>query len=230
MDIEGNFLYKEFLRVLKQNQPKYFFVENVRGMITAGDGWFFENQLQGFKGHGYTVKYALLKADDYGVAQSRQRVFIVGIRSDIAKEFEYEFLPPTHGPGRENKSLVLSDVIGDMPLWPSGEFLEKEFHGHYLTRNRKRPWNKPSYTLVANAAHVTLHPEGEPMVFVEKDKWALQGDFNRRLSWREAARIQGLPDHIAPKGNLAAKYRVVGNAVPPAFGKTLLTPIVQYEA
>lgn len=227
--IEGNFLYREFLRVLEQIQPKYFFVENVRGMVTAGGGWFFNDQIEGFRRHGYRLICKILNSADFGVAQSRERVFIVGIRADIAKNFEYRFLPATHGSGTDKPGRFLKDVIGDMPLWPEGEFLEREFHGHYLTRNRKRPWEKPSYTVVANAAHVPLHPEGEPMVYVEKDRWALQGDFNRRISWRESARIQGLPDHISPEGSLAAKYRVIGNAVPPAFGNILMLPVIQYE-
>ena len=43
--IKGNFLYLEFLRVLEQSNPKYFFVENVRGMVSAKEGWFFQQQL-----------------------------------------------------------------------------------------------------------------------------------------------------------------------------------------
>jgi DNA (cytosine-5)-methyltransferase 1 len=230
LKIEGNFLYREFLRILDANRPKYFFVENVRGMMTAGEGWFFRDQINGFEEHGYKVKHKVLNATDYGVAQSRNRVFIVGVREDIAKEFEYQFLPPTHGMDSGEEKLVLKNVIKDMPEWPEGEFLERKFHGHYLTRNRKRSWDQPSYTVVANAAHVPLHPGGEPMAFVEKDKWKLQGDFNRRISWREAARIQGLPDHINPGGNLEGMYRVIGNAVPPRFGEVLLEPIVAYEA
>jgi DNA (cytosine-5)-methyltransferase 1 len=49
------------------------------------------------------------------------------------------------------------------------------------------------------------------------------------LSWRECARIQGLPDRIEPSGSLLDKYRVVGNAVPPRLGEILLKPIVEYE-
>ncbi len=67
------------------------------------------------------------------------------------------------------------------------------------------------------------------MTFVEKDKWQLNGDDNRRLSWRECARLQGLPDRIAPSGSLLDCYRVVGNAVPPPFGKALLTPVIRHE-
>jgi DNA (cytosine-5)-methyltransferase 1 len=67
------------------------------------------------------------------------------------------------------------------------------------------------------------------MVFLDKDRWGLQGSFNRRLSWRECALIQGLPNTIEPGGGLEDKYRVVGNAVPPKFGEMLLKPIVEYE-
>lgn len=227
--IKGNFLYLEFLRVLAQSRPKYFFVENVRGMLSAQQGWFFEQQLQGFRDAGYTVHHKLLYAPDYGLPQSRQRVFLVGIRNDIARDFTYQFLTPTHGPGREHPYRTLRDAIGDMPLWPTGEFFDQKFHGHYLTRNRKRGWDEQSFTIIANASHVPLHPQGSPMTFVEKDKWQLNGDDNRRLSWRECARLQGLPDRIAPSGSLLDCYRVVGNAVPPPFGKALLTPVIRHE-
>jgi len=230
LSISGNFLYREYLRALRQVLPKYFFVENVRGMVSAHDGWFFKEQIRGFEDLGYTVYHKLLSAQDYGVPQSRQRVFIVGVRDDVSRDFNYEYAEPTHRNGSECSFRTLREAIGDMPLWPTGDFLERAYHGHYLTRNRKRGWDQPSYTVVANASHVPLHPEGEPMVFVEKDKWALCGDFNRRLSWRECARIQGLPDHINPGGELEDKYRVVGNAVPPAFGRILLEPVVQHEA
>lgn len=227
--IKGNFLYLEFLRVLEQSNPKYFFVENVRGMVSAKDGWFFRQQLEGFKQSGYTVHHDLLYAPDYGLPQSRQRVFLVGVRNDIAQEFKYTFLPPTHGPTTTCPYTTLRDAIGDMPIWPEGEFLEQCFHGHYLTRNRKRGWDQQSYTIVANADHVPLHPQGEPMSFVKKDVWQLNGDFNRRLSWRECARLQGLPDNISPSGSLSDCYRVIGNAVPPPFGKALLMPVINFE-
>ncbi|MGL4208516.1 MAG: DNA cytosine methyltransferase, partial [Candidatus Adiutrix sp.] len=227
--IEGNFLFKEFLRVLKQTQPKYFFVENVRGMLTAKNGWFFEQQLSGFKEHGYVVAHQCLHGQNFGLPQTRQRVFIVGTREDIAKNFKYTFPTPTHGPETQVNYKTLRETIGGLPLWPEGEFFQRNFHGHYLTRNRKRGWDDLSYTIVANASHVPLHPEGLPMTYISTDNWALQGDFNRRLSWRECALIQGLPLKIEPQGRLEDLYTVVGNAVPPPFGEALLKPIVRHE-
>ena len=225
----GNFLYLEFIRALKQVKPKYFFVENVSGMISAKDGWFFEQQLQGFRDLGFTPLVKALRAQDFGAAQDRRRIFIVGIRNDIYEKFQYEFPVPQFGPSTNQPYRTMRDVIGDMDPWPEGEFSTLPFHGHYLTRNRKRQWNQTSYTIVASAAHVPLHPSGDPMVYVSKDNWALQGQVNRRLSWKECLRLQGLPVHMEADGSLEDKYKIVGNAVPPVFAKAIIEPIVKYE-
>lgn len=221
----GNYLYREFLRALRQVRPKFLFVENVKGMLTAEQGWFFRRQLQGFRRHGYRVTYKLLHATDYGVAQERRRVFIVGVREDV-HEFEYHFPAPTHGPETNTPFAVLRDVIGSLPPAPDDDYCRKDFHGHYLTRPRKRGWDEPSYTIVAHAGHVPLHPEGNLMKRLGKDRYALQGRVNRRLSWRECAAIQALPAFIQIEGGVFAKYRVVGNAVPPPFGRALLAPVI----
>ncbi len=277
-EVKGNFLYKEFLRVLKQVQPRYLFVENVRGMLSADDGWFFQDQIRSFKELGYKITFAQMDASRYGVAQNRERVFIVGVRRDI--KFKYQFVKPTHADFylrerarniartlelqvegkkasacrkrvykgsckwtglalRSFEEELEQGVIGSEPqtlekaimgkTWSDDDYCDTSFHGHYLTRNRKRSWKEPSFTIVAHAHHVPLHPGGSPMVSVGVDEWALQGEFNRRLSWRECAAIQGLPETTIPSGSLDRKYKVIGNAVPPAFGKMLLTPIVEYE-
>lgn len=225
---DGNFLYREFLRALKQVSPRYLFVENVRGMKSADEGWFLERQIHAFRRAGYRVKHQLLNSADYGVAQARQRLFLVGVRSDV-KRFKYEFPAPTHGVDGGPPRRALQDVIAGMAEWPEGEYCDVAFHGHYLTRQRKRGWDEQSYTIVANSHHVPLHPMGEKMRYLCKDTWELVGDQNRRLSWKECRRIQGLPDHLDPGGNLDQKYRVVGNAVPPAFGEQLLRPVAAFE-
>jgi DNA (cytosine-5)-methyltransferase 1 len=224
-DNDTNFLYWQFLRVLEQVRPRFAFIENVGGMTSAEQGYFLEDQLFHFRRLHYDAKIARLRATDYGSAQMRERVFIVLTSYDM-RPFEYEFPEPTHGPGRTHEAKVLRDIIWGMDEWPVGEFGTDDFHGHYLTRNRKRGWHEQSYTIVANEDHVPLHPIGEPMRKVGKDAWELQGDRNRRLSWVECARIQDLPDNIYPTGNLEHKYRVIGNAVPPVFGRALLSPIV----
>jgi DNA (cytosine-5)-methyltransferase 1 len=227
--IAGNFLYREFIRALKQVKPKYFFVENVGGMVSAKNGWFFQQQLDGFDDAGYEVQHKALEAASYGVPQTRRRIFIVGVKKDIAKEFRYQFLAPTHNVALKPPCPCMADVLHGLPEWPEGEFCTAPFHGHYLTRNRKRPWNTQSFTIVAHQGHVPLYPGGEPMRKTGKDSWILQGDLNRRLSWKECLFLQGLPPHLSMDVPLPCKYRVIGNAVPPAFGKALLTPVVEFE-
>jgi DNA (cytosine-5)-methyltransferase 1 len=229
LDVKGNFLYEDFLRALDQVRPKYFFVENVHGMVSAINGYFFQQQLDGFENRGYTPKYKLLKATDYGAPQERKRIFIVGTRNDVAKQFNYEFPKPTHGPNTKQPYLTMRDVLSDLDPWPKGEYSTEKFHGHYLTRNRKRKWSDPSFTIVAHHAHVPLHPMGKPMRRLGEDSWALQGKSNRRLSWKECRILQCLPDSLNPDIDLIHKYMVVGNAVPPVFAKALLLPVIEYE-
>ena len=59
------------------------------------------------------------------------------------------------------------------------------------------------------------------MSFVQKDTWRLNGEFNRRLSWRECLRIQGLPERMNAGETLLDKYRVIGNSVPPRLAQRL---------
>lgn len=223
----GNYLYREFLRALRQVQPSFLFVENVRGMLTAANGWFLERQLAGFRRHGFKVKLKTLFATDYGVAQVRQRVFIVGVHRDM-RDFDYEFPAPSHGPGREHPWRTLRDALTGLAKQPDDGYCQKAFHGHYLTRNRKRDWDSPSYTIVAHYSHIPLHPDGQAMVHTGKDRYALRGKVNRRLTWRECAAIQELPRAIQVPGGLEAKFRVVGNAVPPPLAKALIQPVVSF--
>jgi DNA (cytosine-5)-methyltransferase 1 len=223
-----NFLFREFLRAVEQVKPKYIFVENVPGMATAKNGWFFQEQKRGFEELGFTVTPKLIDTSMYGVPQTRKRIFIVGVNKRI-KDFAYVFPKPTRGQGTKQDLMTLRHIISGMDYWPDGEFYDYRFHGHYLTRNRKRSWDEPSYTIVADAHHIPLHPMGKPMKYVKKDTWKLQGDENRRLSWRECAKIQGLPASAIPSGDLFDKYRVIGNSVPPAVSKAILKPVVDFE-
>jgi DNA (cytosine-5)-methyltransferase 1 len=221
-----NFLFLEFVRMIPQVRPKFVFIENVRGLKSSADGWFFDAQKEALEEAGYSVFADRLNAINYGLAQSRERIFIVGVRNDV--NYEYCFPQKTHGQGHEHPYQTLRDTIGAMPLWPSDEVEDIRFHGHYLTRNRKRPWDKYSYTIVADSHHVPLHPAGEPMRFVGKDHWELQGEINRRLSWRECGVLQSFPMDFEPEGHLSAKYAQIGNAVPPRMAELIVAPVVKF--
>ena len=215
-DRKINRLYLEFARALGAIAPKAFIVENVSGMVRKNFAHLLEDQFKVFREAGYRVKAQVLNAADYGVAQERKRIFIVGVREDLG--VEYVFPNPTHGEGRAHIHRSIQDTIGDMPHWPEGEFYAREFHWYYLSRNRRQEWGQPSKTIVANPRHMPLHPLSPPLKKLEHNVWRFETDAPaRRFSYREAARLQGFargftfPDH----GSLDMRYKVVGNAVPP---------------
>jgi DNA (cytosine-5)-methyltransferase 1 len=213
-----NFLYREFDRALRAIRPKAFIVENVSGMKRADFRHLLNNQVRRFRLAGYLVNFQLLDARDYGVPQERKRVFIVGIRSDIG--VRYEFPKPTHSAdGSVGRPFVsIRDAIGDLPLWPEGEYNSEPFHWYYLSRNRYRDWDDCAPTVVARSRHVSLHPVSPKLRRIHTDKWEFETNLPaRRLSFRECARLQGFPRNLnfPDTGSLTEKYKVVGNAVPP---------------
>lgn len=213
-----NTLYLEFARALNQIRPKAFIVENVSGMVRKNFEHLLRDQFKVFTEAGYTVKYQVLNAADYGVAQQRKRIFIVGIRNDLG--VEYNFPEPTHGEGRAQPYTTIRQVIGDLPEWPVGEFYDLDFHWYYLSRNRRQGWEDTSKTIVANPRHMPLHPMSPALKKLEHNVWQFETDAPaRRFSYREAARLQGFAtDFEFPDtefGSLNMRYKVAGNAVPP---------------
>jgi DNA (cytosine-5)-methyltransferase 1 len=213
-----NKLYLEFARALNAIKPKAFIVENVSGMVRANYEHLLKDQVKIFRQAGYKVATSVLNAADFGVPQERKRIFIVGIRRDIG--IQYKFPKPTHGMGLEAPHVSIRDAISDMPEWPAGEFYEREFHWYYMSRDRRRGWDEPSKTIVANPRHMPLHPMSPVLEKLEHNVWRFATEGRaRRFSFREAARLQGFAKHMAfpetDRASLLMKYTVVGNAVPP---------------
>jgi DNA (cytosine-5)-methyltransferase 1 len=211
-----NYLYREFDRVLRLIKPKAFIVENVSGMKRSNYSHLLKNQLIRFRTAGYRVKFSELNSEEFGVPQSRKRVFFVGIRSDI--KVEYNFPTPTHG-GLNNPLVTIGDALKDMPDWPEGEYYNLDFHWYYMSRNRRNDWSQTSKTIVANPRHMPLHPISPELKKKCHNVWEFtSNDRARRFSYREAAKLQGFSNLDFPdseKGSLEMRYKVVGNAVPP---------------
>ena len=98
-----------------------------------------------------------------------------------------------------------------------------------MSRNRVRSWDQPSFTIQAGGRHAPLHPQAPKMVKVGKDLQAFEPGFEdlyRRLTVREAARIQTFPDSFKfLYKNVIDGYKMIGNAVPVEFGKVLAKQI-----
>ncbi len=99
-----------------------------------------------------------------------------------------------------------------------------------MSRNRVRSWDQPSFTIQAGGRHAPLHPQAPKMVKVGKDLQAFEPGFEdlyRRLTVREAARIQTFPDSFKfLYKNVIDGYKMIGNAVPVEFAWRLSAQVL----
>ena len=233
-------LFFDFIRLLKDKKPLFFLAENVSGMLAGRHKDALENIKTLFKESGYTLSFKLLNAHDFQVPQDRKRVFFVGYREDLNMTFEF--------PNIFDKKRYLKDVIwdikesalpakeknytnGDLCKLANHEYAIGTFSSMYMSRNRVRSWDEPSFTIQAGGRHAPLHPQAPKMQFVEQNKRIFVRDkehLYRRLSVRECARIQTFPDtHKFYYKNVMAGYKMVGNAVPPYLGYYLAKKIME---
>ena len=220
-----NFLYRQFDRALRQVRPKAFIVENVSGLQRTDFAHLLKNQIVRFRMAGYKITWKLLSATDYGVPQERNRIFIVGIRSDLGQR--YVFPKPTHGTDSKPR-LTIHDAIGHLPTWPHGEYCTEPFHWYYMSRNRYRSWKTISKTILSRARHMPLHPVSPMMLRIHTDKWIFASNRPaRRFSYREAAALQGFPVDITfpETAGMHSRYKVIGNAVPPPLFRAVASAL-----
>ena len=207
LDDSRNALYKHYVRIVKAKQPMAFIGENVKGLLTMGQGEIMEAIVLAFSDCGYDVRYELLDAKYYGVPEERERVIIVGLRKDLGLKFEY--------PKPCDPLVTLRDVIAGMPTPGPNDVCDAPYSSRYMSRNRKRGWDQQSYTVPAMAKQVPLWPGSPDMVKLGRDRWAFGSNgTTRRLSWQEAAAIQTFPAGMEFCGDLTSIYRQIGNAVP----------------
>jgi DNA (cytosine-5)-methyltransferase 1 len=108
---DKNWLFEQFVRVVKEYNPDWLVFENVRGILETEGGIFVDQITSEFEKLGYTVSADLLHAADYGVPQKRARFFIVGSRHGIS----YKFPKPTH-----LKPLTVEMALEDLPALENG--------------------------------------------------------------------------------------------------------------
>lgn len=216
IDDKRNVLYQHYVRIVKAKQPLMFVGENVKGLLTMGNGQIIEAIVQEFSDCGYNVFYKLLNAKDYGVPEDRERVVIVGFRKDLGID-RFEFPMP------RNFTVTMREALKNVPAPTEHEVCNQPYSSRYMSRNRKRGWDEVSYTIPAMAKQVTLWPGSPDMVKIDKDLWEFGSGETRRLSWREAAAIQTFPADMEFHGDLTSKYKQIGNAVPCRLAEIVAT-------
>lgn len=217
IDDSRNVLYKHYVRIVQAKQPMMFVGENVKGLLTMGNGSIIDAIVNEFSECGYNVFYKLLNARDYEVPEDRERVIIAGFRKDLGvNKFEY--------PMPRKFQVTMKEALKNIPAPEPGEVCEQPYSSRYMSRNRKRGWNDVSYTIPAMAKQVTLWPGSPDMIKLDKDLWQFGNEGEtRRFSWREAAAIQTFPMDLEFYGDLTSKYKQIGNAVPCKLAEIIAT-------
>jgi DNA (cytosine-5)-methyltransferase 1 len=220
------------VRVVRDKQPRYFVAENVRGLLSMGQGKVLEEIEAAFSAaskHGYRVQHQLVNAADYGVPQLRMRVIIVGVRGD---QPDLPTFPPapTHAEPESSRKLGLKPWLsvgkalehfpepgeGDSTPNHQNSKYKLRFNGH-LGHRFIDPL-KPAPTVTARGDErggvVVLHHPGN----------------HRRMSARELAAVQSFPDDFVFSGTKTSAYRQIANAVPPLLGQAIGAILADAEA
>jgi len=117
-DTRGTLFY-EYARLVKEIQPKVFIYENVRAILSNDNGRTWETITQVFTDLNYNWSYQILNARDYGIPQNRERVFVVGFRSDLKLEKPFKFPEPKELE-TTMKDFLLDNVSGKYYLPSKG--------------------------------------------------------------------------------------------------------------
>lgn len=203
-------LYRAMVEVVSRVRPKVFVAENVKGLLSAQGGKAIETITSDFARLGYNISWKLHLAANYGVPQMRERILIVGTDKRLLPKFEH---PDTVLP--ENGRVALKEAIGDLEGVAEGAV-----PNHYWSK-AKRNRGQGNTVVKADRPGPTMRAEHHGNI-------ELHWSGKRRLSAREAARIQSFPDSFEFLPSTSSAYKQVGNAVPPVMAWHLATEIQRF--
>ena len=191
---ERTVLYRRMIEVIEHCNPAVFVAENVKGLLMSHGRRFFERMLADFALPGYSVSHKLYLASEHGVPQRRERVFIVGVKDGPA------FDHPEPLSLRMSAKEALKDLEG----------ADEDKATHHIWSKARRSPEQGSRRLKADEPATTIRAEHHGNV-----QWHYA--LNRRISLREAARLQSFPDQFTFTSGMRATERQIGNAVPPVL-------------
>ncbi len=227
-DTRGTLFY-EFARIIKETQPRVFIYENVRGLTTHDNGHTWEVMKSVFKNDlNYRItEPQILNASDYGIPQSRRRIFVIGIREDIeSNDFVYpepvplkykmqDFLEDNCAFGhfnynQANGSLIVEKVSGK----PDKKFTLTPAVQKYVLAGGTSNYKTSTETDLPIARTLmkmmTQHHRAgvDNYITVKKNPLVL-----RQLSDREALRLMGFPDDFKIAVSSMQTLRQAGNSI-----------------
>ena len=197
-------LFFDIERILLAKQPKAFLLENVKQLKGHDKGRTFQTIINHLNNAGYKVFYEILKARDFGLPQNRERIYIVGF---LDHSINFEFPKPTNLPTRVGD--ILDDIVDEKytisdKLW-AGHKRRKELNKLNGKGFGYGLFNKESaYT---NTISARYYKDGSEILIEQENKNP------RKLTPREAARLQGFPEEYVIPVSDAQAYKQFGNSV-----------------
>lgn len=191
-------LYKAMIEAIKLCKPTVFVAENVGSLLMPCNADSLHQVMTDFGDLGYTLSCESYQAADYGVPQTRHRVFIVGTSSEVRP-----FVKP---PAERDRAhwMSVKEAIGDLEALDESPEIN-----HVWSRANKSP-EQGDRILIPERPGYTIRAECHGNI-----QWHYR--LKRRMSMREAARVQSFPDTFIFDAMLRETERQVGNAVPPVL-------------
>ena len=205
-------LYRCMVETVKRLRPAIFVAENVKGLLSMDNGEAINTIVKDFSELGYNVVYKLHHAADFGVPQNRERVIIVGTDKKRGLP-EFVYPKKTH---KKEKWVTLKQAISDL-----NDKEEGAAHNHFWSKAKLFPGTQGNTTVNPNGIAPTMRAEHHGNI---EFHW----NNRRRLSAREAARIQTFPDDFIFYPSTSSAYKQIGNAVPPVLGWNLAKSVEQF--
>ena len=202
-------LYRTMQRAIDQTNPRIIVAENVKGILMNHSKTLYSEMMQGFDDLGYNITPQIYLAASYGVPQMRQRVLFIGTRK-TEKKFEHP--APILQP---EKWISAYDALHDM------ENKEVNTAFSHIWSKAKASADQGQRKLTADQPSATIRAECH-------GNQQFHYKLPRRISLREAARLQSFPDNFMFSGGMRQTERQVGNAVPPVLAWHIAYAIQEY--
>jgi len=210
-------LFFDIARILQFHRPKAIMLENVKRLANHDNGKTLLVILNVLEGLGYKTNYKVLNAKDFGVPQNRERIYIVGFLDDVGFEFPVPPKSKTRLGDILMKNIADKYTLSDL-LWKGHQERRKKaqdkgFGFGYCLFNKES-----QYTSTISARY---YKDGSEILVSQK------GKNPRKLTPREAARLQGFPeDFVIPVSDMQA-YKQFGNSVAVPVIRAVATEIVK---
>lgn len=244
LEDENAYTLEEYFRALKELSPKVFLFENVFGFTYKPHKAAFDYLVSQSKKLGYNISYKVINCANYGIPQTRERFFCIGVKAPLKK---FIFPNETHGETIEKISKnkkkwvtcgdILNDIDYDLPedkKMQAGskhkDLLKKVPPGeNYLYFTKEKGYPKPIFKWRSRywSFLLKLSPN-RPAWTIQASHSNNMGPFhwkNRFLRIQEIKRIQTFDDKYILCGDYKTQWRQIGNAVPPLMAKILANEI-----